>query len=98
MQSFQLETSFYKGKQHLAVEGLLKKVERIFANSPYELRIQFMDAAGHENDIQFRIKGLQLFHQLEPVHVGHLDIKNGKVRLERLGQPDGLAGRPMLAT
>ena len=91
IQSFQLKASFYKTEKHPTVEWLLKKVERILPNRPDELRIDLMDATSHENDIQFRIEGLQLFHQLEPVHLGHLNIQNSEVRLERLGQPNGLA-------
>ena len=56
-----------------------------------ELGIELMDAAGHENDIHFSIQGLQTFHQLEAIHLGHLNIENGEIGLKRLRQADGFA-------
>src|SRR6516164_449255 len=74
IQSLEVETSLYQTEQHATVEWLLKKIECIFPNCLDELCIDLMDAAGHEYDAQFRIEGLQLFHQLESVHLGHLNI------------------------
>src|SRR5215469_1278603 len=74
IQSSQLKASFNKAEQHAAVEWFLKKVECILPNRPDKLCIELMDTAGHENNIQFGIKRLQLFHQLEPIHLGHLNI------------------------
>src|SRR5215472_3186353 len=92
VQSFPLKTSLDKTEQYSAVERLLEKVESVLSNRPDELGIKLVDAAGHENDIQCGIENLQLLQQLEPVHLGHLNIQDGEVGLECLGQPNDLAG------
>src|SRR5215468_6732741 len=92
IQSSQLKAPFNKAEQHTAVEWFLKKVECILPNRPDELCIELMDTAGHENNIQLGIKGLQLFHQLEPIHLGHLNIQDGNVRLKRLCHSKSIAG------
>ena len=79
-------------EQHLAVEWFLQEVEGFLPNGAYQLRVDFVDAAGHENDFELRIDGLEFFHQFETVHVRHLNIEDRKIRTERFRQLQCFAG------
>ena len=89
----QLETSFDQRLKDLPIERLLDEIERGAAEGPNQLLIQIVDAARHEDDVEFGKAGLQTRHQLEAVDLGHSDIDNGKVRIEPDGHRHGILGR-----
>src|SRR5262249_50353410 len=91
IESFQFEAPVDKSEQQLTIEGLLQKVERIFTNRANQLRIEFVNAAGHENNIHFRVHRPQLFRQVEAIQLRHLNVQDGEIWLKSVRYRNGFA-------
>src|SRR5262245_22679326 len=82
----QLETALDERQQNIAVERLLDEVERRTAQSPNELFVKIVEAAGHQDHVHVRKTRLQLRHQLEAVEIGHADVEDRELRFQLFGK------------
>ena len=72
----QLQTSLDKRLQHFTIEWFLNEIKRRTLDRPDQLLVEVIDAARHQDDVDFRKTRLQSRHQLEAVDVGHSDVDN----------------------
>src|SRR5262245_3025420 len=89
----QLETAIHQRLQHFTIKRFLNEIKGSSTNGANELLIEVVEAAGHHDDVDPGMIGLQPGHQLESVEFGHADVKKSDVRLELRGERDGLPGR-----
>ena len=88
-QPAKLEAALDEGLQDLVVEGLLDEVERALLDGPNQGGVELVDVAGHQDDVQIGMLGVEPAHQLEPVHPGHADVQDSEVELEGAGELEG---------